>query len=197
MPFDTLDAAALDRLFRSARTQNGWLDEPVPEAKLRELYELCKWGPTTANTQPMRVLFLTTRSPKERLKPMLSPGNREKTMQAPVVAILGLDLEFYEGLGRMFPHEPGARSWFAGKDDVADTALRNASLQAGYFILAARAVGLDCGPMSGFDAAAVDREFWWGTKVRTNLVCALGRGDPARVHPRGPRYAFDEACRIL
>ncbi|WP_144182640.1 malonic semialdehyde reductase [Elioraea rosea] len=189
---------ALDTLFRDARTQNGWRDTPVAKEMLVRLYDLVKWGPTSANIQPMRVKFLTSREAKEKLKPHLSAGNADKTMTAPVVAIIGYDLEFYEHLPRIFPHNQTAKSWFEGKPDhIQATAFRNGSLQGGYFILAARAVGLDCGPMSGFDAAGVDAAFWAGTKVKTNFLCSLGHGDPAKIFPRSPRFAFDEVCEIL
>jgi 3-hydroxypropanoate dehydrogenase len=195
---ERLPDAALDQLFRNARTANGWRDVPVPEETLRALYDLAKWGPTSANIQPLRLKFLVSRAAKERLRPHLSPGNVEKTMAAPVVAILGQDLAFYEHLPRMFPHNPEARSWFAGKPDhIAVTALRNASLQGGYFILAARALGLDAGPMSGFDPDGVDREFWSGTTVETNFLCNLGHADPAKTFPRSPRFDFSEVCEIL
>lgn len=189
---------ALDTLFREARTQNGWRDTPVARETLVRLYDLVKWGPTSANIQPMRVKFLTSREAKEKLKPHLSAGNADKTMTAPVVAIIGYDLEFYEHLPRIFPHNQTAKSWFEGKPDhIQATAFRNGSLQGGYFILAARAVGLDCGPMSGFDAAGVDAAFWAGTKVKTNFLCSLGHGDPTKIFPRSPRFAFDEVCEIL
>jgi len=195
---ETLSDAALDTLFREARTANGWRDTPVPEATLVALYDLVKWGPTSANIQPLRLKFLTSASAKERLRPHLSAGNVAKTMAAPVVAILGQDMTFYEHLPRIFPHNAEARGWFAGKPDhIAATALRNASLQGGYLILAARALGLDAGPMSGFDAAGVDAAFWAGTTVKTNFLCGLGHGDPAALFPRSPRFDFAEACEIL
>jgi len=195
---ERLSDAALDTLFREARTANGWRDTPVPEATLVALYDLVKWGPTSANIQPLRLKFLTSAAAKERLRPHLSPGNVAKTMAAPVVAILGQDMAFYDHLPRLFPHNPEARGWFAGKPDhIATTALRNASLQGGYFILAARALGLDAGPMSGFDAAGVDAAFWAGTTVKTNFLCNLGHGDPATLFPRSPRFDFAEVCEIL
>jgi 3-hydroxypropanoate dehydrogenase len=195
---ETLPDAALDQLFRAARTANGWRDVPVPDDTLVALYDLVKWGPTSANIQPLRVKFLTSAAAKQRLRPHLSPGNVEKTMAAPVVAILGQDLAFYEHLPRMFPHNPAARSWFEGKPEVIEaSAFRNASLQGGYFILAARALGLDAGPMSGFDAAGVDAAFWAGTAVRTNFLCSLGHADPAKTFPRSPRFDFAEVCEIL
>jgi 3-hydroxypropanoate dehydrogenase len=198
MSSSPLPAAALDQLFRDARTANGWRDTPVPAETLRALYDLVKWGPTSANIQPLRLKFVTSPEAKERLRPHLSAGNVEKTMAAPVVAILGQDMAFYEHLPRMFPHNQTARSWFEGKPDVIEaSAFRNASLQGGYLILAARALGLDAGPMSGFDAAGVDAAFWAGTRVKTNFLCSLGHGDPAKLFPRSPRFAFEEACEIL
>jgi 3-hydroxypropanoate dehydrogenase len=193
----TLDATALDRLFRLARTHNGWTSEPVDDAELRALYELMKWGPTTSNSTPARVVFLRTPQAKARLIPALAPGNVEKTRAAPVTAVLAYDLDFPDTLPRLFPHVD-ARSWFAGKPELIRTAaLRNGSLQGGYFILAARAVGLDCGPMSGFDNAKVDAEFFAGTAVKSNFICNLGHGDTAKLFPRNPRLSFDEACTIL
>ncbi|QXM24585.1 malonic semialdehyde reductase [Elioraea tepida] len=195
---ERLPDAALDTLFRTARTANGWTGEPVPPETLVALYDLVKWGPTSANMQPLRVKFLVTTAAKERLRPHLSPGNVEKTMAAPVVAVLGQDLAFYEHLPRLFPHNPSARSWFEGKPElIRESALRNASLQGGYFILAARALGLDAGPMSGFDSEGVDREFWQGTSVKTNFLCNLGHADPSKTFPRSPRFDFTEVCELL
>lgn len=192
-----LDDAALDQLFRSARSHNGWLPQPVSDDALRALYDLMKMGPTSANCSPARIVFLRTREAKERLKPALSPGNLDKTMSARVTAIIGHDLAFYDKLPQLFPHAD-ARAWFAGKPEVIQaTAFRNGSLQGAYLMLAARAVGLDCGPMSGFDAAKVDAEFFAGTEIRTNFLCNLGHGDPARLFARSPRLAFDEACTLL
>ncbi len=195
-----LDEAGRDLLFRKARTHSAWLDRPVEETTLRELYDLLKWGPTSANGQPLRILFLTSRAAKERLRPALSPGNVAKTMAAPVTAILAYDTRFYESLPETFPHEPEAVSWFTGpgKEGIAEeTAFRNASLQGGYFILAARAVGLDCGPMSGFDRARVDAEFFPDGRYRSNFLCNLGYGDPTKLPPRNPRLDFERVCRIL
>jgi len=191
--------AALDTLFRSARSHNGWLPRPVADATLHALHELVKWGPTSANCSPMRIVFVRSAQGRERLRPWLAPGNVDKTMGAPVTAIIGYDLAFHERLPRLFPHRPELRHGFEGPDNAAHaerTAFRNGSLQAGYFILAARALGLDCGPMSGFDAEGVDRTFWAGTAVRTNLLCNLGHGDPAKLFDRHPRLGFDEACRF-
>ncbi len=192
--------SVLDTLFRKARSHNGWLPRPVGDEQLRQLYELVKWGPTSANCSPMRVVFVRTEAGRERLRPWLSPGNVDKTMTAPVTAVIGFDLAFYRALPRLFPHNPSMQESFAGPDKAAhaeNTAFRNGTLQAGYFITAARALGLDCGPMSGFDAQALDREFWAGTAVRTNFLCNLGHGDPGQLFERHPRLAFDEACRLV
>jgi 3-hydroxypropanoate dehydrogenase len=189
---------ALDTIFRAARTQNKWSDSPVSDALLMAVYDLMRWGPTAANTTPARFLFLTSQESKARLKPLLSEGNREKTMKAPVVAIIGYDLEFPETLPRLFPNAPKMKDNFAGKPEMTHTsAFRNGTLQGAYFIIAARALGLDCGPMSGFDNDGVDKEFFAGTAVKSNFICALGHGDPAGVFPRNPRLSFDEACKII
>lgn len=185
-----------EQLFDDARTHNVWRDTPVPEATLRRLWDLLKFGPTSANCSPLRIVFCTTPAARARLADCMDAGNRAKTLQAPVTAVLGMDLGFPDTLPKLFPHTD-ARPWFAGKPaKIADTAFRNSSLQGGYFILAARALGLDCGPMSGFDAAALDAAFWSGTEVKTNFVCSLGHGDASQLFPRSPRLAFDEACRL-
>lgn len=185
-----------EQLFDDARTHNAWLDQPIADDTLRRLYDLVKWGPTSVNTCPARILFVKSPEAKARLVPLMAEGNRDKTSQAPVTAIIGMDLQFHEQLPKLFPHT-NARAWFEGQPaKIQETAMRNSSLQGGYFILAARALGLDCGPMSGFDPAAVDAAFWAGTAVRTNFICNLGHGDPARLMPRSPRLSFDEACRI-
>lgn len=187
-----------EQLFDDARTHNAWLDRPVPDELLHRLYDLMKWGPTSANCCPARILFVKTPEAKARLVPCMSEGNQAKTAAAPVTAIIGMDMHFYEKLPQLFPHNPEARSWFEGKPDVIQsTAFRNSSLQGGYFIMAARALGLDCGPMSGFDAPRVDAEFWLGTAVKTNFICNLGYGDPSQLFPRSPRLAFEQACRIV
>ena len=191
----TLGEAGCDLLFRQARTHSAWLDRPVADATLEALWDLLKWGPTSANSLPLRVLFLQSREAKERLRPVLSPGNVDKTMAAPVTAVLAYDTRFYDLLD-----DPTAPSWFAGpgKEEVAlETAFRNSSLQGGYFILAARAVGLDCGPMSGFDKAKLDAEFFPDGRFRSNFLCNLGYGDPTKLPPRNPRLTFAEACTIL
>ncbi len=191
-----IDDVALDRLFRDARTYNAWLAKPVPLETLHALYDLMKWGPTSANTCPLRIVFVQSPEAKEKLVACMNPGNVDKTRQAPVTAVLGMDMEFYEKLPRLFPHTD-ARSWFAGKPALIEsTAFRNSSLQGGYFILAARALGLDCGPMSGFNADAVNRAFFADGKVKVNFVCNLGYGDPASLLARSPRLDFDDACRI-
>lgn len=188
--------AALDQIFRHARTHNGWRDRPVSDEQLHALYDLWKMGPTSANCCPARVVFVRSREAKAKLEPALSENNRAKTMAAPVVAILGMDLEFYEKLPMLFPHAD-ARSWFAGKPRlIEDTAFRNSSLEGAYLILAARALGIDTGPMSGFDNAKVDEAFFVGTAVRSNFICSLGYGDPGKLFPRSPRLPFDQACRI-
>ena len=193
-----LDSAALDTIFRNARSQNGFLPKPVGPEQLRALYELMKWGPTTMNTQPARLVFVVSKEGKEKLRPALSPGNLDKTMAAPATVIVAHDLEFYNHLPRNFPNNPNAKSLFEGKTEFVErTALRNGSLQGAYLIVAARALGLDCGPMSGFDNAKVDAAFFPEGKIKSNFLCNLGYGDPAKIFPRNPRLAFDEACKIV
>lgn len=185
-----------DQLFDHARTHNGFTAEPVSEATLRQLWDLLKWGPTSANSSPARIIFVTTPAAKDKLLACVSAGNAEKTRQAPVTAIIGMDMAFFDQLPTLFPHAD-ARSWFVGNQAMIDaTAFRNSSLQGAYLIIAARALGLDCGPMSGFDAAKVDAAFWSGTRVKTNFLCNLGHGDPAKLFARSPRLSFEEACRI-
>jgi len=194
---DKLPDTSLDQLFRDARTRGAWHDKDVPDSLLHELVDLVKLGPTSGNCSPARFVFVKSREAKERLKPFLSDGNREKTMKAPVCAIIGYDLEFYEHLPKLFPHTD-AESWFAGKHEkIKETAFRNSSLQGAYLILAARALGLDCRPMSGFDSAGVDQEFFAGTSVTSNFLCNLGYGDDSPLRPRSPRFDFDEMARIL
>jgi 3-hydroxypropanoate dehydrogenase len=188
---------ALDILFREARTQNKWQDKPVSTALLMAVYDLMRLGPTSANISPARIVFVVSNEAKERLKPYLSEGNRAKTMSAPATAIIAYDLEFANHLPRLFPHAPGAKDWFADPKIAEVTAFRNGSLQGAYFIMAARSLGLDCGPMSGFDNAGVDREFFPEGTVKSNFLCSVGSGDPSAVFPRSPRLSFDEACRIL
>jgi 3-hydroxypropanoate dehydrogenase len=187
----------LDQLFLEARTHSTWLPEPVPEELLRKAYELARLGPTSANGSPARFVFLTTPGAKALLKPVLAPGNVDKTMAAPVTVIIAWDTEFHENLPKLFP-QADIRSYFAGnKPLIEENALRNSSLQAAYFILAARALGLDCGPMSGFDADKLNAEFFPDGKWNVNLLCNLGYGDPSKLHPRNPRLNFEEASVIL
>ena len=188
---------ALDQLFREARTHSAWLPEPVPVEILRKAYELARLGPTSANGSPARFVFLTTPGAKTLLKPVLAPGNVDKTMAAPVTVIIAWDTEFHEHLPRLFP-QAELRSYFVGNKPLIDeNAFRNSSLQAAYFILAVRALGLDCGPMSGFDADKLNAAFFPDGKWRVNLLCNLGYGDPSKLHPRNPRLTFDEAALIL
>ena len=185
-----------DQLFDHARTHNGFTDEPISEATLRRLYDLLKWGPTSANTSPARFVFVASKAAKEKLLACVSAGNFEKTKQAPVTAIVGMDMAFYDRLPQLFPHAD-ARPWFADKPEmIAATAFRNSSLQGGYFIIAARALGLDCGPMSGFDAAKLDAAFFAGTSVKSNFICNLGHGDASKLFGRSPRLSFEEACTL-
>jgi 3-hydroxypropanoate dehydrogenase len=207
-----LSDEALNQLFREARTHNAWLDEPVTDDTLRQLYDVMKWGPTSSNSCPARFVFLRSRKAKERLRPALAPGNVEKTMTAPVTVIVAYDLKFYEKLPKLFPHSPAMRDLFAQNPQLVEvTAKRNSSLQGAYLMLAARALGLDCGPMSGFDNAKVDEEFFGAGKecegceqeffpeghVKSNFLCNLGYGDRSKLYPRGPRLGFDEACSLL
>jgi len=188
---------ALDVIFRTARTHNKWRADAVTPQMLMAVYDLMRWGPTSANCSPARIVFVVTKAAKERLKPFLMPGNAEKTMAAPATAIVGHDLAFAERLPELFPHAPDAKTWFADPQHAETTAFRNGSLQGAYFIIAARAVGLDCGPMSGFDNAGVDRAFFAGTQVKSNFLCNIGRGDPDGLFARSPRLSFDDACTIL
>lgn len=191
-----LDDRALDVLFREARTHNGWRDKPVSEETLRAVWDLAKMGPTSANCSPARIVFVVSTEAKEKLKPALLAGNVAKTMAAPATAVIGYDMAFYDKLPELFAHTD-ARAWFVGNEDlIRTTAFRNGSLQGAYLIMAARALGLDCGPMSGFDNAQVDAAFFAGTPIKSNFLCNLGYGDPAKLHPRNKRLSFDDACRI-
>ena len=192
-----LSDAVLAQLFTEARTRNGWTDRPVPEALLRQLYDLTKFGPTAVNNTPARFIFVTSPEAKARLSPLMSEGNRAKTLQAPVNVIIGHDIDFHEQLPKLFPHAPGAKDWFADEAGRRESAFRNASLQGGYFLLAARALGLDVGPMSGFDAAGVKAEFFAGTSVEPNFIVNLGYGTDENLFPRSPRLTFEEAATIL
>ncbi len=194
---NSLDDHALDQIFREARTHIAWLDRPVSDQLLREAVELAKLGPTSANCLPMRIVFVRSKEAKERLRPALAPGNVDKTMAAPATTIIGYDLEFCELLPRLFPRSD-MRQAFVGKPDlIKDTAFRNSSLQGAYFILALRSLGLDTGPMSGFDNAKVDAEFFSGTAVKSNFLINIGHGDPAKLFPRSPRLTFEEIARIV
>ncbi|MBV9331876.1 MAG: malonic semialdehyde reductase [Alphaproteobacteria bacterium] len=188
---------ALDRIFRNARSQNTWQDKPVSIPHLMAIYDLMRWGPTSANVSPARFLFLVSKESKLRLKPHLLPGNVDKVMTSGATAIIGYDLDFPEHIPRLFPHNPGAKDWFGDAALRETTAFRNGTLQGAYFIIAARSLGLDCGPMSGFNNAAVDTEFFAGTQIKSNFLCAIGYGDPTGVLARSPRHTFDEACKIL
>jgi 3-hydroxypropanoate dehydrogenase len=188
---------ALDQLFTKARTRNGWSDQPIPEPVLRELYDLVKFGPTAANTTPARFVFLQSPEAKARLAALSSGSNGPKILQAPVTVIVGYDLDFPETLHRLFPNAPGAKHWFGDLVAREVSALRNSSLQGGYFILAARALGLDVGPMSGFDNAAVDKEFFAGTNIKSNFIASIGYGTEENLFPRNPRLDFEEAAKIL
>ena len=192
-----LSDAALSQLFTEARTRNGWTDRPVPEALLRRLYELTKFGPTALNMTPARFLFVTSPEAKARLVPLMAEGNRAKTAQAPVTVIIGQDIDFHDHLPTLFPHAPGARDWFAEEAGRREAAFRNSSLQGGYFLIAARALGLDVGPMSGFDPAAVKAEFFPEGNVEPNFIVNLGYGSDENLFPRSPRLSFDQAAKIL
>ena len=192
-----LDNNALDILFRSARSYNAWQDKPVTDEQLIALYDLMKWGPTSANSCPGRLVFIKSDEAKQKLKDCLDEGNIEKSMTAPVVAIIGMDMEFYEKLSVLFPHTD-AKSWFMGKaEKIHETAFRNSSLQGAYLMLAARSLGLDCGPMSGFDNTRLESEFFPDGKIKANFICAIGYGSEDNLYPRGPRLEFDEACQIV
>ncbi len=207
-----LSDGALDTLFREARTHSAWLDKPVPDDMIQQIYEIMKWGPTSANSCPARFFFVRSKEAKQRLKPVLSPGNVDKTMAAPVTAIIAYDLAFYKKLPKLFPHNPAMAKLFEENPQLVEsTARRNSSLQGAYFMLAARALGLDCGPMSGFDNAGLDEEFFGAGKqcqggdqeffsegqLKSNFLCNLGFGDRSKLYPRAPRLSFAEACRFL
>ena len=195
-----IDQAALDLLFLEARSQNGWAsDQPeITDEMLERLYDVVKWGPTSANCSPARFVFVRSAEGKERMRPALSSGNTEKATTAPVTVIVAYDSEFHEKLPQLFPHSPDAKNWFTTSDQLAyETAFRNGTLQGAYLILAARAMGLDCGPMSGFDNAKMDEIFFQGTSWRSNFLISLGKGDPSKLFGRHPKLAFNEACQIL
>jgi 3-hydroxypropanoate dehydrogenase len=192
-----LDDDALDRIFRTARTRNSWKPEPLPEGALKAIYDLAKWGPTAANTNPARFVFVTSEEAKEKLASVASGNNQAKIKAAPATAIVGYDLDFAETLPRLFPHVPGMKNAFADPVVTEQTAFRNATLQGAYLMIAARALGYDCGPMSGFDNAKVDELFFAGTKIKSNFICSIGFGDSAGLFDRLPRLDFDEACKVI
>lgn len=192
-----LNDEALNTLFLQARTQNGWLDTPVTDAQLQRIFDLMIMAPTSANCAPARIVFVKSREHADLLATCVMPGNADKVRTAPVTAIIGMDMEFYEQLPKLFPHAD-ARAWFVGNQPMIDaTAFRNSTLQGAYLMLAARALGLDCGPMSGFDADKVNANFFPDSKVKVNFICGLGHGDASKVFPRSPRFAFEEVCRIV
>lgn len=194
---NTISQQSLEQLFYNARTHSAWLDKPVGDETLKKIYEILRWAPTSANSSPGRVLFVKSNEAKAKLLPCMDAGNVEKTKSAPVTAIIAQDIEFYEKLPKLFPHTD-ARSWFAGNRDLIErTAFRNSTLQGAYFIIAARAVGLDCGPMSGFNNAKVDETFFAGTSWRSNFIINLGYGNPDKLFARSPRLDFEEACKIV
>ena len=192
-----LDAHALDQIFREARTRNAWSDVPVSDEEIRAVYDLFKWGPTAANSTPARIVWVKSDEAKQRLAPHLSATNRPKSLKAPVIAIVGYDLDFPETLPRLFPHAPGAKDWFGDPTARETTAFRNGTLQGAYLIVAARALGLDAGPMSGFDNAGVDAEFFAGTRIKSNFIAAIGHGTEENLFPRNPRLDFAEANTIV
>jgi 3-hydroxypropanoate dehydrogenase len=191
------DDASLDLLFRKARTYTVWQDKPVEDSLLQQVYDLCKWGPTSSNCLPMRIVFVKSNEAKERLKPFLAGGNVDKTMHAPATAIIAYDSEFYTLMPKLWPHSD-MKSYFEKNPDAAKTtAFRNGSLQGAYFMLAARSLGLDCGPMSGFENDKIDAEFFKGTTWKSNFLCNVGYGDASKLFPRGPRLEWNEVCKIL
>lgn len=194
----TLEQRSLDQIFNQARTYSAWTNQPVSDETLKRIYDLMKWAPTSTNTTPGRILFVKSPEQKKRLLECVAEGNFEKTQAAPVTAVIAQDMEFYKYLPKLFPHATEARSWFEGNEAlIRETAFRNSSLQGAYLILAARSMGLDCGPMSGFNNAKLDETFFEGTSWKSNFICNLGYGDDAKLRPRGPRLDFEEACRII
>ncbi|MGZ5938176.1 MAG: malonic semialdehyde reductase [Rhizomicrobium sp.] len=197
MDHHAVNDEALDTIFRSARTQNKWLDKPVSAALLMAVYDLMRMGPTSANCSPARIVFATSKEAKEKLAAHCSPANAPKVLAAPATAIIGYDLDFAARLPVLFPHSPDAKNWFTNPVVEQTTAFRNGSLQGAYFIIAARSLGLDCGPMSGFNNDAVDKDFFAGTRIKSNFICSVGHGDVAGLFARSPRLSFDEACKIV
>ena len=192
------DLNKIKDIFISGRTHNDWIEKDVPDSLLREIYNLMKWGPTSANCSPARITFIKSKEAKKRLKKYLIESNIEKTISAPVTAIIAYDTKFFEFIPKLFPHNPEAKEWFSGSEEFAEvTAFRNSSLQGAYFILAARTLGLDCGPMSGFDNVGIDNEFFSESNFKSNFICNIGYGDHNKLFDRSPRFDFDEVCKIL
>ena len=192
------DLKSKNLIFKEARTHNDWLDKDISNDILMEIYDLMKWGPTSANCSPTRIIFVKSKASKDRLLPFVIESNLEKTKSAPVTAIIGYDINFHDHLPKLFPHNPDAQNWFNHSIDIAEeTAFRNGSMQGAYFIIAARALGLDCGPMSGFDKEGVDNEFFRGTNIKSNFLCNLGYGDKTKLFERSPRFKFNEICEII
>jgi len=196
MEHHAINDEALDTIFRNARSQNKWFDKPVSPAMLMAVYDLMRFGPTSANCSPARFVFAVSKAAKEKLAAHCSPGNAPKVLAAPATVIIGYDLDFAERLPKLFPHNQDAKNWFKDLALEHATAFRNGTLQGAYFIIAARALGLDCGPMSGFNNEAVDKAFFAGTRIKSNFICSVGHGDPSGVFARSPRLSFDEACRL-
>lgn len=188
---------AQDQLFRNARSYNGWTEQKLSETLIRDVYELAKYGPTSANSSPARFVFVTSPEAKARLLPLLSEGNRAKSAEAPVTVIIGQDLDFADQMPKLFPHDLNARNWFSAPGMTESTAMRNSTLQGAYLMIAARTLGLDCGPMSGFDSPGVDAEFFAGTNIKANFLCNIGYGTDKNLFARSPRLAFEEACQVL
>ena len=192
-----LDESSLDLIFRTARTRNGWRTEPLAESLLRELYDLAKWGPTAANSTPARFVFVTSTEAKDKLASVADKGNQAKIRQAPATVIIGYDLDFPQTLPKLFPHAPNMKDGLTDPELVEKVAFRNGSLQGAYLIVAARALGLDCGPMSGFDNAKVDALFFAGTRIKSNFLCSIGHGTDDNLFARSPRHGFDDVCKIV
>jgi 3-hydroxypropanoate dehydrogenase len=192
-----LPDAALDTLFRTARTHNGWVDETLPDQSFKAIYDLMKWGPTSANISPARFVWVASEEGKAKLAGLALPANGEKIKKAPVTVIIGHDLDFPELIPRLFPHNPGAKEWFNDQGFRESSAFRNGTLQGAYLMIAARALGYQCGPMSGFNNAGVDEAFFAGTKIKSNFICIIGHGTDENLFPRSPRLAFDEANQIV
>ena len=192
------DLKSKNLIFKEARTHNDWLDKDISNDILMEIFDLMKWGPTSANCSPTRIIFVKSKASKDRLLPFVIESNLEKTKSAPVTAIIGYDINFHDHLPKLFPHNPDAQNWFNHSIDIAEeTAFRNGSMQGAYFIIAARALGLDCGPMSGFDKKGVDNEFFRDTNIKSNFLCNLGYGDKTKLFERSPRFKFNEICEII